>query len=264
MEIVWKTVIKTFRFIYVNCFNRLRFLDKVSTKLQKIHFFRQFKDHNSRRKHGNKTNDPIFSSTFSALFQNQSPIFCCPLFSVNYFNPETRINKMVNKHTVNYHPSPSQLVSRIHTVMFLWTPKGFICPEFFLNFFLNLYIPLWLRKSFKFILLRLLQIHLWVKKIESVHFYSCHQAKISPRFLSLSRRETGIAYSSRTAFLECIFSWGERGERIMQLKKTPKLTKVSITSFYKFHHLCNLYIMVYVLLCNNLTSSMLKCEGSLT
>ena len=171
---------------------------------------------------------------------------------------------MVNKHTVNYHPSPWQLISRIHTVMFLWTPKGFISPESFLNFFLNLYIPLWLRKSFKFILLRLLQIHLWVKKIESVHFYSCHQAKLSPRFLSLSRRETGIAYSSRTAFLEFIFSWGERGERIMELKKTPKLTKVSVTSFYKFHHLCNLYIMVYVLLCNNLTSSMLKCEGSLT
>ena len=120
------------------------------------------------------------------------------------------------------------------------------------------------RKSFKFILLRLLQIHLWVKKIESVHFYSCHQAKLSPRFLSLSRRETGIAYSSRTAFLEFIFSLGERGERIMELKKTPKLTKGLVTSFYKFHHLCNLYIMVYVLLCNNLTSSMLKCEGSLT
>ena len=105
--IFWKTVIKTFRSIYVNCFNRLRFLAEVSTKLQKMHFFGQFKDHNSGRKHGNKTNDPIFASTFSALFQNQSPIFCCPLFSVNYLNPQARINKMVNKHTVNYHPSPS-------------------------------------------------------------------------------------------------------------------------------------------------------------
>ena len=232
--------------------------------MQKIYFFRQFKDHNSGRKHGNKTNDPIFSSTFSALFQNQSPIFCCPLFSVSYLNPQARINKMVNKHTVNYHPSPSQLISRIHTVMFPWTPKGFISPESFLNFFLNPYIPVWLRKSFKFILLRLLQIHLWVKQIESVHFYSCHQAKLSARFLSLSRRETGIAYFSRTAFLEYIFSWGERGEGIMELKKIPKLTKVSVTSFDKFHYLCNLYLMVYVLLCNNLTSGMLKCEGTLT
>ena len=51
--IFWKTVIKTFRSIYVNCFNILRFLAEVSTKLQKIHFFGQFKDYNSGRKHGN-------------------------------------------------------------------------------------------------------------------------------------------------------------------------------------------------------------------
>ena len=36
--IFWKTVIKTFRSIYVNCFNTLRFLAEVSTKLQKMHF----------------------------------------------------------------------------------------------------------------------------------------------------------------------------------------------------------------------------------
>ena len=32
------------------------------------------------------------------------------------------------------------------------------------------------------------------------------------------------------------------GERIMELKKLPKLTKASVTNFNKFHHLCNLYI----------------------
>ena len=51
--IFWKTVIKTFRSIYVNCFNRLRFLAEVSTKLQKMHFFGQIKNYNSGRKHGN-------------------------------------------------------------------------------------------------------------------------------------------------------------------------------------------------------------------
>ena len=44
---------KIFRSIYVNCFNILRFLAEVSTKLQKMHFFGQFKDCNSWRKHGN-------------------------------------------------------------------------------------------------------------------------------------------------------------------------------------------------------------------
>ena len=51
----------------------------------------------------------------------------------------------------------------------------------------------------------------------------------------------------------------------MELKKLPKLTKVSVTSFDKFHHLCNLYIFdIFVLLYNNFALSMLKCEGSLT
>ena len=44
------------------------------------------------------------------------------------------------------------------------------------------------------------------QKIESVQFYSCPQAKLSPRFLSLSPRQTEIALYSRTAFSEDIFS----------------------------------------------------------
>ena len=117
------------------------------------------------------------------LFQNQSPHFLLPIFSENYLNPQARINKMVNKHTVNYHPSPSQLISRIHPLIFLWTPKGFISPESFLNFFLNLYIPPWLQKSFKFIVLRLLaNTFVNQESVESVNFYSCPQAKLSPGF----------------------------------------------------------------------------------
>ena len=42
---------------------------------------------------------------------------------------------MVNEHTVDYHPSPSELTLRIHPLIFLWTPKRFISsPECFLNF----------------------------------------------------------------------------------------------------------------------------------
>ena len=93
------------------------------------------------------------------------PIFCCSLFSENYLNPQVKINKMVNKHTVDYHPSPSQLISSIHYLIYLWTLKGFIRSESSLNFFLNLYILLWLQKSFKFMVLRLLQINFWVKKL---------------------------------------------------------------------------------------------------
>ena len=42
------------------------------------------------------------------------------------------------------------------------------------------------------------------QKIESAHFYSYLQAKLSPGFLSLTSKQTGNAHSSRTAFFEDI------------------------------------------------------------
>ena len=89
---------------------------------------------------------PVCRCAYIPYFKINAPIFCCPLFSENYLNPQVKINKMVHKHTVDYQPSPSKLISRIHPPIFLWTHKAFIFPESFLNFFLNLYIPPWLRK----------------------------------------------------------------------------------------------------------------------
>ena len=171
-----------------------------------MHFFEQFKDHNSGRKHGNQTNDPIFSSTFSALLsQNHSPIFCCPLFSENYLKLQARINKMVNKHTVDYHPSPSQLISKIHTLIILWTPKGFISPESFLIFSLNLYISTMVAEKFQ------------------IYSVIC-SFSLMPPSKTLSQ-----------VFIIIL-------QRIMELKKSPKLTKILVTSFDRFHYFCNLYI----------------------
>ena len=103
-------------------------------------------------------------------FQNQCPHFLlsCLFWKLSfeiYLNRQGRISKMVNKHTLDYHPSPSQLTSRIHPRKFLWTPKGFISPESFLIFLLNLYIPPWLQKSFEFMVKITGKIHLCVKKM---------------------------------------------------------------------------------------------------
>ena len=132
-------------------------------------------------------------------------IFCCTLFSEKYLNPQVRINKMENKHTVDYHPNPSKLTSMIHPLIFLWIPKGFVSPESFWNFFLNLYITPWLWKSFKFKVLRILANTFVGQKIKSVYFYSCLQAKLFSRFLSLLPRQNKITHSSRTAFSEDLF-----------------------------------------------------------
>ena len=79
---------------------------------------------------------------------------------------------MVNEHLVDYHPSPSEFTSRIHPFIFLWTPKGFIYLEYFLNFFSKLYILPCLQKIFKFMVLRLLENTFVSQKNESVYFYS--------------------------------------------------------------------------------------------
>ena len=97
----------------------------------------------------NKKSDRIckFSSTLITigkrclylLFQNQCPHFLLPppfwkLSCANCLRTQVRINKMLNKHLVDYHPSLSQLTSRIHPLIFLLTHKGFISSESFLNF----------------------------------------------------------------------------------------------------------------------------------
>ena len=78
---------------------------------------------------------PFSHLLFLFYYFKISPPFSAVLFSEKYLNPQARINKMVNKYTVDYHPCLSQSISTIHTLIFLWTPKGFISPESFLNFF---------------------------------------------------------------------------------------------------------------------------------
>ena len=153
-----------------------------------------------------------------------SPILYCPLFSENDLNPQVRINKMVNKHTVDYHPIPSQLISRIYPLIFLWIPKGFISQESFLNFFVNLYIPPWLWKSFKFIVLWLLQIHFSIKIFKLFDFTHAPNINLT-KFLLLSPKQMRIAHSPRTAFSEDIFSWTKKGEKDYGVEKMTKINK---------------------------------------
>ena len=56
---------------------------------------------------------------------------------------------MANEHTVVYHFSPSKLTSKIHLLIFLWTPKGFISPEYLLNFFLKPVYPTIVAETFQ-------------------------------------------------------------------------------------------------------------------
>ena len=106
-----------------------------------------------------------------------------------------------------------------------------------------MHIPPWLLKSFKFMVLRLLANIFVSQKIESAHFYSCPQAKLSPSFLLLPPRQKEITHSSQIAFSEDLFLPSRKGRgEDYGVKKITKIqpTRELITSFDKFHHLCNL------------------------
>ena len=136
---------------------------------------------------------------------------------------------------VDYHPSPSKLTSRIHPLVFLWTSKRFISPEYFLKFSSNLYIyptnngcgkqaPQGRRGAgdmgptlFEIVLRQgLLEQTLMRRKIEFFHFCSFPKAK-------LSHRQKEITHFTQTAFSENLFFPNHKGRRIMELKKLPKL-----------------------------------------
>ena len=65
--VFWKSMMRSFRWKWINCFNRFRFLAEVSTNLKTMHYFWQFKDHNSGKKKETRQTTPFFSSTFWAL-----------------------------------------------------------------------------------------------------------------------------------------------------------------------------------------------------
>ena len=102
------------------------------------------------------------------------------------------------------------------------TTKGFISPEYFMSFFWNLYIPAWLWKSFKFLVLRLLE------------------------DISLSKNlplaEGNDTFPPNRVFWKSVFHPAERGEDYGAEKMTKiKLPRVLVTSFDKFNHHCNFY-----------------------
>ena len=161
---------------------------------------------------------------------------------------------MINKHTVDYHPSPLRLTSTIHPLIILWTREGFTDPSKYwrknenvelkykmLSFFSKPYLTI-IGKILKFILFRLLENAFVSQKIESIHFYSWPPpplpAKLSTRFLSYYN-------SPRQNFLKIVRGKGggnyERCEEVTKIK----LLRVLVTSFDKSHHLFTLYIFGY-------------------
>ena len=134
-------------------------------------------------------------------FKINAPIFGCSIFFEECFNPQVRINKMVSEHTFDYHPRPSELTSRINPLIILLTTKGFIFPEYFLNFFSYLYIPPLMRKSFKFMVFILLENTFMSQKLNLFIFTHAPRENSSPgSYYHHSRQKRNYPLSPNKVF----------------------------------------------------------------
>ena len=146
--------------------------------------------------------------------------------------------QMLNEHKVDYNPIPSEFNSRSHPLIFLWTPKGFKSPEYFLIFLSNLFFTPWLKKMF--------QIHgvkITRKYICKSNNWICSNllmpsSKTPPRFLSSLLQAEGNYPFPPNKFFENLFFPSTEGEDYGAENMTKiKLARILVTSFDKFHHL---------------------------
>ena len=102
----------------------------------------------------------------------------------------------------------------------------FISPQSFLNFLLNVYIPLWLQKSFKFIVLRLLQIHLSVKKLNLFNFTHAPKQNSPSGFYHYAPSRRELPIPPKQHFLKIFFPEQKEGEEDYVVEKITKTNKV--------------------------------------
>ena len=121
--IFWMCVMRTFRFIYVNYFNKPRFFAEISTKLLKMYFFGQSNDHNSGNKHGNCTNDYLFV-TFIFVFKNSQNSFSCGLTFGPFWSVKYSISGKLPTRTVHHTFLKSRHSKVIKNPCYVLSPDG--------------------------------------------------------------------------------------------------------------------------------------------
>ena len=152
---------------------------------------------------------------------------------------------MVNEHTVDYHPSPSELTSNIHLVIFLWTPKGFkLSPEYFKIFSRTCILHHCCRKVSNSWCWDYWERHLWVKKLNLFIFTYVPKEKFILGSSHYHSRQEEITHFPHTTFF--VFYLSRKGGDYGAEEMTKiKVAKVLVTSFDKFHHFSNHYIFCF-------------------
>ena len=144
----------------------------------------------------------VCRGTYIPYFKINTPIFCGFIF---FFNTQVRIYKMLNEEPVDYHPSPLEFTSKIHPLIFLWTRKRFISPEYFLIFSSNLYIPLCLKKIFQIHGVKITKKYICESKNWIFVFTHAHKQNSQPGFYHHYFRQKEITHFPQTKFFENLF-----------------------------------------------------------
>ena len=119
-----------------------------------------------------------------------------------------------------------KLSSTSNTVTPKRTNKGVYLSRIFLDFFLKSVYPNMVVKSFKCLVLRLLETKFLLMSLRK----------------SLPQAEGNYQFPANRVFWKSVFHPAQRGEGYGAEKTTKvKLMRVLVTSFDKFHHLYNLY-----------------------
>ena len=87
-------------------------------------------------------------------------------------------------------------------------------------------IPPWLRKSFKFIVLRLLQIHLWIKKWNLFIFAHALKQNSPPGFYHYAPGRRELHIPPEQCFLKIFFPEQKKGGEDYGVEKITKINKV--------------------------------------
>lgn len=132
----------------------------------------------------------VCSRCLITLFQNKCPFyFACPFFK-EYLNLEVRINKMENEHSVNPHPIPSWLTSRIQSRIFHKTFGVLSLSKHFLEFSVKAVYATMAGKFFIFMVFRLLVFRCVCKskKMNLEIFTHVHPSRTLPYELFITHR----------------------------------------------------------------------------
>ena len=143
-------------------------------------------------------------------------ILLLPLFR-RTSHPHVKINKMVSKHTANYHHSPSVLTWRIHPLMFPQTLELHLSSKIlcYIFFWKQLYASPWLGKNGE--VLRVLEKLFANQKIESRHFTHARKVEFTPRFPHYSPCSALLIPPMQHFFWKSITSV-ERGQETMMFE----------------------------------------------